>query len=121
VSAPTILLVEDSQLVTDALRILFDSSGYKVLVAATVDEAVSTATNENVDVMLLDLTLPDGSGLDVMKMLRERISLPRATLAMTGHNDPATRRACLEAGCADVLLKPVPIGELIRQVERLLA
>jgi DNA-binding response OmpR family regulator len=121
VSAPTILLVEDSQLVTDALRILFDSSGYNVLVAATVDEAVSTGTSENIDVMLLDLTLPDGDGLDVMKTLRERISLPRATLAMTGHNDTATRRACIEAGCADVLLKPVPIGELLRQVERLLA
>jgi DNA-binding response OmpR family regulator len=121
VKAPTILLVEDSQLVTDALRILFDSSGYNVLVAASVAEAVTTGTSENVDVMLLDLTLPDGNGLDVMAALRERVSLPRATLAMTGHNDTVTRRACLKAGCADVLLKPVPIGELLRQVERLLA
>jgi DNA-binding response OmpR family regulator len=118
---PTILLVEDSQLVTDALRILFDSSGYNVFVAGSVAEAVATGTNENIDVMLLDLSLPDGSGLDVMTTLRERISLPRGTLAMTGHNDTETRRACIEAGCADVLLKPVPIGELLRQVERLLA
>lgn len=118
---PTILLVEDSQLVTDALRILFDSSGYNVLVAASVAEAVEMATAEQVDIMLLDLTLPDGNGLDVMKTLREKVSLPRATLAMTGHNDSATRRASLEAGCADVLLKPVPIGELLRQVERHLA
>lgn len=118
---PTILLVEDSQLVTDALQILFDSSGYQVFVAATVAEAVAIGTTEKVDVMLLDLTLPDGNGLEVLTALRERISLPGATLAMTGHNDSATKRACLEAGCADVLLKPVPIGELLRQVERLLA
>ena len=120
-AAPTILLVDDSELVTDALRVLFEHSGYTVIVADSVADAVSSATAQPVDVMLLDLTLPDGNGLEVLPVLRERVSLPKATLAMTGHNDSQTRRACLEAGCADVLLKPVSIGELLRQVERHLA
>ena len=67
-----------------------------------------------------------GAGLEVFSnhllfRLRERGSLPRATLAMTGHSDPHSRRSCLEAGCAEVLLKPVPIGELLRQIKRHLA
>jgi DNA-binding response OmpR family regulator len=116
-----ILIVEDSQLVTEAFSILFTEAGYEVESAATVAEAIKLGSREGLDLILLDLTLPDGSGLDVLEALRERGRLPRATLAMTGDNDSKTRRKCLEAGCADVLLKPVRIGELLRHIERHLA
>jgi DNA-binding response OmpR family regulator len=116
-----ILIVEDSPLVTDAFRVLFTAVGYEVDSAATVAEAIEQATSAPVDMMLLDLSLPDGNGLEILKVLRKRGSLPRSTLAMTGHNDLASRRSCLEAGCADVLLKPVPIAELLRQIEHHLA
>jgi len=71
--------------------------------------------------MLLDLSLPDGNGLEVLEALRARGVPPRATLAMTGHDDTKTRRTCLDAGCADVLLKPLPIGDLLRHIQRHLA
>jgi CheY-like chemotaxis protein len=116
-----ILIVEDSPLVTDALRILFDEAGYEVAVAGTVSEAIERAASAPTDVMLLDLTLPDGDGIEVVESLKKRRALPRVTIAMTGHADAASRRKCLDAGCADVLLKPVPIGELLRQIERHLA
>ncbi|HMG13089.1 MAG TPA: response regulator, partial [Gemmatimonadaceae bacterium] len=116
-----ILIVEDSPLVTDAFRVLFTAAGYEVDVAATVAEGIERGTSQHVDLMLLDLTLPDGNGLEILNALRERGSLPRATLAMTGHRDSASRRSCIEAGCAEVLTKPVPIGELLRQIERQLA
>jgi CheY-like chemotaxis protein len=116
-----ILIVEDSQLVTEAFSILFTEAGYDVELAANVAEAIERGTSEAVDLMLLDLSLPDGSGLEVLAALRENGSLPRATLAMTGHNDSQIRRSCIEAGCADVLLKPVPIRDLLRQIERHLA
>jgi DNA-binding response OmpR family regulator len=116
-----ILIVEDSQLVTEAFSILFTEAGYDVDSAATVAEAIERGTAEVADLMLLDLSLPDGSGLEVLEALRDNDSLPRATLAMTGHNDSQSRRSCIEAGCADVLVKPVPIGDLLRQIERHLA
>ena len=116
-----ILIVEDSTLVTDALGILFRQAGYDVEIAATVAEAIESASTGAVDIMLLDLSLPDGSGLEVLKTLRARGKAPRATLAMTGHDDVKTRRACLDAGCTGVLVKPLPIGELLRQIERQLA
>ena len=116
-----ILIVEDSPLVVDAFRVLFTEAGYEVDAAATVAEAIERGTTKRPDLMLLDISLPDGSGLEIMTALKERGSLPRATLAMTGHNDSKSRRICLDAGCVDVLIKPVPIGELLRQIERHLA
>jgi len=116
-----ILIVEDSQLVTEAFSILFTEAGYEVDTAATVAEAIERGTSDPVDLMLLDISLPDGDGLEVLGALREKGALPRATLAMTGHNDSESRRKCIEAGCAEVLLKPVPIAELLRLIERHLA
>ena len=116
-----ILIVEDSTLVTDAFSILFSETGYDVDVAATVAEAIERGTASTADIMLLDLSLPDGSGLEVLEALRERGVQPRVTLAMTGHDDAKTRRTCLEAGCAEVLLKPFPIGDLLRHIQRHLA
>jgi DNA-binding response OmpR family regulator len=113
-----ILIVEDSTLVTDAFRILFTETGYDVDVAATVAEAIERGTENTADIMLLDLSLPDGNGLEVLEALRERGASPRATLAMTGYDDAKTRRTCLDAGCADVLLKPLPIGDLLRHIKR---
>lgn len=116
-----ILIVEDSQLVTEAFSILLTDAGYEVDSAATVAEAIARGTSEAVDLMLLDLTLPDGNGLEVLEALRENGSLPLATLAMTGHDDSQSRRKCIEAGCAEVLLKPVRIGDLLRHIARHLA
>lgn len=116
----SILIVEDSALVTDAFALLFGEAGYTVLSARTVADATRVGREKSVDLMLLDLTLPDGSGLEVLGALRESGHAPRATLAMTGHTDPELRRKCLNAGCADVMVKPVHIRDLLRQIERLL-
>ena len=71
---------------------------------------------ERPDLVLLDLTLPDGDGLALFDELA-LAGIPRPlTVAMTGHDDPDTRRRCLAAGCAEVLVKPVPVRELLRRV-----
>lgn len=119
--AARILIVEDSPLVTDAFEILFGEAGYEVDTARTVADAIQLGKTKPVDVMLLDLTLPDGNGLEILDALRQQGRLPRATLAMTGDSSLESRRSCLEAGCSDVLVKPVPIRDLLRQIERLLA
>ncbi|MEO8910374.1 MAG: response regulator [Gemmatimonadaceae bacterium] len=113
-----ILIVEDSALVADAYVVLFQQAGYEVEVATTVAGAIESASGGNVDVMLLDLSLPDGDGLEVLEGLRTRGKSPRTTLAMTGHDDSKTRHRCLDAGCTDVLIKPLPIAQLLRQIER---
>jgi DNA-binding response OmpR family regulator len=112
-SEPHLLIVDDSPLVTDALRILFEETGHRVSTAGSVREAVDICGADRPDVMLLDLTLPDGSGLDVLAALG---GSPPATLALTGHDDPRTTARCLAAGCREVLLKPVPTRQLLDKV-----
>jgi DNA-binding response OmpR family regulator len=114
-AAPLVLLVEDSELVTDALTVLLEATGHRVRVAASVRGAVAAARAERPDVMLLDLTLPDGDGLDVLAALGDG-SAPRTIAALTGHDDDATRARCLAAGCHDVLSKPVPTGVLLARM-----
>jgi CheY-like chemotaxis protein len=111
-----VLVVEDSTLVTDALTILLESAGHEVRVAATVAEALALGRREPVDVLLLDLTLPDGHGLDVLHGLRGSGAAPAVAAALTGHDDPALTARCEAAGCRAVLLKPVPTRELLRLV-----
>lgn len=115
-----ILVVEDSELVTSAFRILLEDAGYRVSIASTLASAVETAGRDRVDVMLLDLALPDGKGLDALPRLGEKKMLPRVTLAMTGDDEPETRRRCVRAGCADVLIKPVSIKKLLQTITKLL-
>lgn len=117
-SGPHVLIVEDSALMSDALRMLFEHDGFRVSVAGSVREAVHLGGESSVDVMLLDLTLADGDGLHVLDGLRKRTRLPRATLAVTGRDDDATRERCLAAGCDEVLLKPVPWNELVATTRR---
>ena len=71
--------------------------------------------------MLLDLTLPDGSGLDVLAGLSASHDSPTVTVAVTGHDDPTVRERCLHAGCRDVLVKPISALELPRQIAQWLA
>ena len=112
---PLVLIVDDSSHVTDPLRILFEETGRRVAVADSVASAVRACETERPDLMLLDVTLPDGDGLSVLSLLAGRTAMPGVTVALTGHDDTLTVQRCRAAGCRDVLLKPVPVRELLRR------
>ena len=118
---PLVLIVDDSPHVTGPLRILFEETGHRVLLAGSVAEAVEACGVERPDLMLLDVTLPDGDGLDVLARLAGTDSAPRVTVALTGHDDESTVLRCRAAGCRDVLLKPVPVRELLRRANEWLS
>jgi CheY-like chemotaxis protein len=112
-----VLVVEDNVDVGDAFRVLFESTGRRVSVVQTVADALAAARASRVDLMLLDLTLPDGSGLDVLETLKAEPTRPRVSVALTGRDEPEVARRCYELGCAAVLVKPVPARELLRRVD----
>jgi len=114
--ARSILLVEDSIMISSAYKMLLESKGYEVEVAATAADAIATGASEPHDLMLLDLTLPDADGLTVITGLTSRGLLPRSIFAFTGHGDSGTRQRCIAAGCDEVIVKPIPIHELLRMV-----
>jgi DNA-binding response OmpR family regulator len=67
--------------------------------------------------VLLDLTLPDGEGFDVVRLLDDA-AIPRPPIvAVTGHDDPAIAVKCNELGLLGVLVKPVPPKELIAKAK----
>ncbi|HEY7237009.1 MAG TPA: response regulator [Gemmatimonadaceae bacterium] len=115
--APHVLIVEDNDLVSGALRILFEQTGRRVSIAATVSEALSVARTDRPDLMLIDLTLPDGDGFSILEVLRRENRSPRVAVALTGHDDPEAAERCAALGCTDVLVKPVPTRELLRRAE----
>jgi DNA-binding response OmpR family regulator len=106
--SPGVLIVEDHPLAADALRLLFEATGYRVRIAPTAAAAVRACAERPVDLMLLDLTLPDGSGLDILSQANAAGTTPRVTVALTGHDDRDVAARCRQAGCTEVLVKPVP-------------
>jgi CheY-like chemotaxis protein len=99
--------VDDSELVTEALAVLLEATGHRTRAAASVAAALAAARDETADAALIDLTLPDGDGLEIVCTLAAEGRLPRATFALTGHDDPQTEARCRAAGCHAVLVKPV--------------
>ena len=115
------LIVEDNELVTGALRILFEETGKRVTVAHSVADAIKAGEKDPPDLLLLDLSLPDGDGLEVARSLRKLGVQPKATVAITGRDDPASLERCTAAGCTAVLVKPVPTRELLSKTTEWLA
>ena len=115
--ASHVLVVEDSALVTSALRLLLEATGYQVSAAANVRDAVTTVRTLHPDVMLLDVTLQREDGLDVLRELERTSDAPRVSVALTGHDTPEVRERCLAASCREVLVKPVSAAELTAHID----
>lgn len=117
----TVLLVEDDELLRDAFRMLLEDSGYDVIEAGSAADALRLVAEKNPAVVVLDLGLPDRSGLDVVRELRAdpRLShLP--VVALTGRVGEDERRACLAAGCSLYLAKPVEPSRLLDAIPTLI-
>jgi CheY-like chemotaxis protein len=115
--ARAVLLVEDSEAIRDAFTILLEDAGYAVLGAATGAEALRLAEERVPDLVLLDMGLPDMTGLDVVRRLKAAPQTAAiAVVALTGRDEEADRRACLAAGCAAYIVKPVNTQKLVRDL-----
>ena len=112
-----VLIVEDSEVVTDALRVLFEESGYEVSLAHTLAEARTVAAQARIDVAIVDLRLPDGDGATLAHEWRR--SGPPA-VALSGEAGSETKQRAIAAGFRDSFVKPVPIAELLRRVAELM-
>lgn len=114
---PLVLVVEDSEAIRAAFTILLEESGYTVAAAPTGADAVRLAGERTPDLVLLDLGLPDISGIDVARSIKSNpatMNIP--VVALTGRDEDGSREALLAAGCAAFLLKPVDTQALIRSL-----
>jgi CheY-like chemotaxis protein/anti-sigma regulatory factor (Ser/Thr protein kinase) len=112
----SILLVEDHADSARVLRRILENAGYCVAHAETIAAARELAGKENFDVVISDLGLPDGSGLDLMRHLRENHGL--TGIALSGFGTDDDRAASSAAGFAEHLTKPIDWPELRGAIER---
>jgi CheY-like chemotaxis protein len=115
-----VLIVEDNELAREAWRLLLQATGHRVSCAGSVAEALTQARAQRPDLVILDLTLPDGEGLSVISELIVEEN-PPIFVALTGHDSREVADRCRAAGCASVLVKPVTSKELLATVDPLLA
>jgi signal transduction histidine kinase len=105
-----VLLVEDHADTARALSRLLSISGYSVGTACSVEAALKLAAAETFDVMVSDIGLPDATGFELMRLVREQFGLKGIALTGFGQDDDLTRSR--EAGFADHVVKPVDIARL---------
>lgn len=116
---PQLLLAEDDSAIAEPLARAFRREGYAVSVAVTGVDALSRATTRGVDVVVLDLGLPDLDGLDVCRRMRATGSrVP--VLVLTARGGELDAVVGLDAGADDYVAKPFRIGELLARVRALL-
>jgi CheY-like chemotaxis protein len=114
-----VLLVEDHEPTLRVMERLLRQIGHRVTGVASVASATAAAAEDGFDLIISDLGLPDGSGLDVMRRLRERYA--GRAIALTGYGMESDITASREAGFAEHLTKPVDLAALdaaIRRVTR---
>ena len=111
---PNILLVEDDPSIRAALGLALEDEGYVVLQAPNGRVGLSMVNSEQPDLVLLDLRLPDISGFEVCREIRQKSTVP--IIMVTAQTDTHDLVAGLEAGADDYVTKPVNIKELAARI-----
>jgi two-component system KDP operon response regulator KdpE len=113
-----VLVVDDEQQILRALRTSLRGAGYEVETAETAEGALAAAAMRPPEAMILDLVLPDGTGVDVCREFRTWSSAPVIVLSAVG--EEREKVAALDAGADDYVTKPVGIDELLARLRAVL-
>lgn len=114
----TILIIEDEPSVADALRLILEDRGHRVLIAASGGGGLGLARGGGVSLVVTDLFLPDLTGLEVLRALRaEQPHLP--IVLITSRGTPEIFAEALRAGASAVLPKPFAPDEILRLIASL--
>jgi two-component system KDP operon response regulator KdpE len=106
----TILAIDDEPAIRKLLRVGLEAVGFQILEAATGEEGINQAAQHKPDLILLDLSLPDMDGREVIRRLREWTQTP--VLILTVRDSDADKVALLDAGADDYVTKPFSMTEL---------
>ena len=113
-TAPTALLVEDEPQIRRFVRAALEAEGWQVHESATLQRGLIDAGTRRPDLVVLDLGLPDGDGIDFLGDLRKWSAVPVIVLSARVGEDEKIR--ALDAGADDYLTKPFGVGELLARV-----
>lgn len=110
-----IFLLEDDEAIGIGLMYSLKNEGYNVTIAKSVKEANEIIANKNFSLYILDLNLPDGSGYDVCKTIKEKGDFP--VIFLTAYDDEVNVVMGLELGADDYISKPFRVRELMARIK----
>jgi len=113
-ASPIVLVVDDEVQIRRFLRTGFELNGFVVHEAATGSEAIRAATLRPIDIVIVDLGLPDMDGSEVVERIRSWSNVPIIVLSVRSHE--AQKVQVLEAGADDYVVKPFGMAELLARV-----
>lgn len=116
--SPAVLLVEDEPHIRRFVRATLEAEGCTVHEAATLQRGLIDAGTRKPDLVILDLGLPDGDGVQLIREVRTWTEVP--ILVLSARSDEGDKIAALDSGADDYLTKPFGVGEMVARVRVLL-
>lgn len=113
-SAATVLIVDDEPQIRRVLRTTLSSQGYTIIEARSGEEALERIRTERADLVLLDVNLPEMSGLDTCREIRRSLDVP--IIMLTVRNSERDKVQALDAGADDYVVKPFSAEELLARI-----
>lgn len=113
-----IFVLEDDEAIGIGLSYTLESEKYEVTLVKTVAEAKKTVENEEFDLYILDLTLPDGNGYEICSLIKSKGDLP--VIFLTAYDDEINVVTGFELGADDYISKPFRVRELLARVKSVL-
>ena len=113
-----ILLVEDNKSITKALKYNLEQNKYIVISAENVAQALQLLEKEKIDLIILDVTLPDGNGFDLYKIIHKKYNI--STIFLTAKDDENDIVKGLELGAEDYVTKPFSTRQLLARINKIM-
>jgi two-component system KDP operon response regulator KdpE len=113
-SSPVAILIEDEPQIRRFVRLALEAEGWQVHEADTAKRGLLDAGTRKPDLLVVDLGLPDGDGLDLIRDVRSWSNVP--IVVLSARSDESDKIAALDAGADDYLTKPFGVGELLARV-----
>ena len=113
-STPVAILIEDEPQIRRFVRAALEGEGWQVFEADSAKRGLLDAGTRKPDLLVLDLGLPDGDGLDVIRDVRGWSNVP--IVVLSARTDESDKIAALDAGADDFITKPFGVGELLARV-----
>jgi two-component system KDP operon response regulator KdpE len=115
---PLVLVADDEQRITKLVSMALTDEGFRVVTASGGEEALAKAEEVRPDIVLLDIVMPDLDGIEVMRQIRERRSVP--VILLTAKGSASDKAKGLDLGADDYIAKPFHLDELAARVRAVL-
>lgn len=113
-----ILLIEDNETIIMGLKYSLEQEGFQVISAKTAKESKEKLDNKSIDIVLLDVSLPDGNGFEICKEIKEKNDIP--VIFLTAQDEETSVVLGLDLGADDYIVKPFRTRELISRIKSVL-